>query len=381
MGIAIDAALYDATGRHSSTTRWEPLPLPVHKGLAEVVHPQAGRTRSLARVGVAQPAGVEDTTPSASPAARRLARRRTVEAYAEAQAGVLTRTQLYANGTTRGEVRNNVRAARWQVLGWHCVVLHTGPLTDASRLWAAVLEAGPRAQLDGGSALVAAGLERYDLAQVRVSVPRGARIRHRGTSIDIRQTRRWDPDDVAPGSSPPRTRTPVAAVRAALWARTDREATLVLSLVVSQGLATTAELAVELMRIRRDRRRVHVGSVLLDLAGGAGSLGEIDVLRGCRERGLPEPEQQVLRRTPSGTYFLDFRWRRWGVVLEVDGVQHTWVENVVADAVRQNEVVLENDLVLRLPLLGLRLAPDVFFDQLRQALRRRGWRSGDVLAS
>ncbi len=324
---------------------------------------------------------MEDTTPHVSPATRRRSRRRAVEEVAVAQAGVVTRSQLYASGTTRSEVRANVRAARWQVLGRHCVVMRTGPLTEQSRLWAAVLEAGPRAQLDGGSALVAAGLERYGVERVRVSVPRGARIRQRGSSIDIRQTRRWDPDDVAEGSSPPRTRTPVAAVRAALWARTDREATLVLSLVVSQGLATTAELAVELMRIRRDRRRVHVGSVLLDLAGGAGSLGEIDVLRGCRERGLPEPEQQVLRRTPSGTYFLDFRWRRWGVVLEVDGVQHSWVENVVADAVRQNEVVLEGDLVLRLPLLGLRLAPDVFFDQLSEALRRRGWRSEDVIAS
>ena len=98
------------------------------------------------------------------------------------------------------------------------------------------------------------------------------------------------------------------------------------------------------------------------------------MLRGCRERGLPEPDPQVLRRTPDGTYFLDFRWSRHRVVLEVDGVQHTWVENVVADAVRQNRVVLQGDTVLRLPVLGLRLAPEVFFGQVEEALRRAGWR-------
>ena len=113
--------------------------------------------------------------------------------------------------------------------------------------------------------------------------------------------------------------------------------------------------------------------LVLDLAGGATSLGELDVLRGCRDRGLPAPDQQVLRRTASGSVYLDFRWDRFGVVLEVDGIQHTWVEHVVGDAVRQNRIALDGDLVLRLPVLGLRIAPDLFFDQVQEALRRGGW--------
>src|SRR6478672_5611794 len=92
---------------------------------------------------------------------------------AASQGGVLSRTQLYAMGVSRGEVRAHVRARRWQRIGSHCVTVHTGPLTRTARLWSAVLEGGPRALLDGDSALVAAGLQHYEPRRMRVSVPRG----------------------------------------------------------------------------------------------------------------------------------------------------------------------------------------------------------------
>ena len=60
----------------------------------------------------------------------------------------------------------------------------------------------------------------------------------------------------------------------------------------------------------------------------------------------------MLRKTLSGAYYLDLRWKRWGVVLELDGIQHSWIENVVADAIWQNSIALTGDLVLRLPVLG-----------------------------
>jgi very-short-patch-repair endonuclease len=296
---------------------------------------------------------------------------RSVEDLAALQGGVVSRTQLYEQGVSRGEIRAQVRARRWQRIGSHCITVHTGPLTENARLWSAVLEGGPRAVLDGASALVAAGLEHYEPGRIRVSVPRGARIRHRGTTVDIRQTRRWSPDDLAPCELP-RTTVTVAAIRAALWARTNRQATLVLAMTVQQGLATAQDLSVEMLRIRRDKRRALLHGVLLDLLGGIRSLGELDVLRGCRERGIPEPDMQVLRRTKTGTYYLDFRWKRWKLVLEVDGIQHSWVENVVSDALRQNTVALTGDTVLRLPVLGLRVCPDDFFTQIADALRSAG---------
>lgn len=226
--------------------------------------------------------------------------------------------------------------------------------------------------LDGVSSLIAAGLSGFEADRVRVSVPRGARVL-RSKAIDVRQTRRWRADDIA-RTGIPRTRTEVAAVRAALWARSDRQAALILAMVVQQRLAVAGDIGIALLDVRRDRRRCFVEQTLLELMGGAESLGEIDVARGCRQRRLPEPSRQVMRQARNGTYFLDARWDSYGVVLEVDGIHHFDANHIVDDALRQNDVMLSGDLVLRLPLLGLRVAEDDFYAQIETALASRGWR-------
>lgn len=304
-------------------------------------------------------------------AALRRSRRAGAERRAQEQAGILTRRQLYALGLTRAEVRANIRAGRWRRVGRQCVCVHRGPLIQDARYWVAVLEAGPRAYLDGASALVVAGLVNFKEPTIRVSVPRGARVYRRLRDVDIRQTRRWSSDDVVPDGLP-RSRPAVAAVRAALWARSDRQAALVLTMTVQQGIATAAELGLEMLRVRRDRRRSFIHGVLHDLLDGVRSLGELDVARECRRRGLPEPTRQVPRRGKNGNYYLDVYWEPWRLVVEIDGIQHAWAQHIVGDAIRQNSVVLDGDTVLRLPLLGLRVAPDEFFAQIEEALVARG---------
>lgn len=308
-----------------------------------------------------------------TPARRRRLRRMRVDQASRDQAEILSRAQIYALGITRAEVRANVAAKRWQAIGRHCVATHTGPLTVEARHWVAVLEGGPRAFVDGESSLVLAGLENYEVVEgIRVTVPRGARIRHRASTLNIRQTRRWSSNDLHVGPGVPRSRNPIAAVRAALWAGSDRQATLLLTMTVQQRVASVEEIAAELLKVRRDKRRALLHETVLDLAGGVGSLNELDVLRGCRQRGLPEPDTQAVRRTPRGSYFLDFRWKRWGVVVEVDGIQHAWAQNLVADALRHNSIAISGDTVLRLPVLGLRLCREEFFDQIGAALRAAG---------
>ena len=294
------------------------------------------------------------------------ARFRSALARAAAQGGVLSRPQLYALGVTRWEIRGHVRGHRWQLIGDQSVCLHNGAVADRGHWWAAVFQGGPRACLDGASALIASGLERFDLDRVRVSVPRGARIR-RTRRYDIRQTRRWSADDIV-RTGIPRTRVEVAAIRAALWAASDRQATYLLTLVVQQGLATADQIGHELLRVRRDKRRRLLHAVVNDLLDGARALGELDVARELRRRGLPAPERQVLRKDRRNRYYLDLYWPRWHLVVEIDGIHHAWAENVVGDALRQNALTLDGDTVLRLPLLGIRLCPDDFFAQIEQAL-------------
>lgn len=288
---------------------------------------------------------------------------------ADRQGGVLSRRQLYALGVTRYEIRGHVRAKRWRLIGDQSVQLGNGPLGAVGEQWAAVFQGGPRACLDGGSALIAGGLERYELRPVRVSVPRGARVR-RSRRFNIRQTRRWSTEDIEPVGIP-RTRPAVAAVRAALWARTDREATYVLTTTVQQGLASPASVGEALLSVKRDSRRLLLHAVVNDLLDGARALGELDVARELRRRGLPPPARQVLRRDGRNRYYLDLYWPAHRLVVEIDGIHHAWAENVVGDALRQNVLALDGDTVLRLPLLGLRLEPDAFFAQIERALATR----------
>jgi very-short-patch-repair endonuclease len=284
------------------------------------------------------------------------------------QGAVASRKQLYALGITRWEIRGRVRAHRWQLVGDQSVCLHNGVIEPTGHQWAAVFQGGPRACLDGESSLIAAGLERYEAGKIRVSVPRGAKVR-RNRRYDIRQTRRWRKPDVMPVGIP---RTPVAAVRAGLWAVTDRQAAYVVTLTVQQGLATAEAIGHELLRVRRDKRRGLLHTVVNDLLDGARALGELDVIRELRRRGLPPPQRQVLRRDRRNRYYLDLYWPEHKLVVEIDGIHHTWAENIVGDALRQNALALDGDTVLRLPLLGLRLQPDDFFAQIEAALQAGG---------
>lgn len=294
-----------------------------------------------------------------------------VHDLATTQDGVVSRRQLLALGLTRWDIAAEIRAGRWRPHHRQTICVHTGPLGERARLWHAVIEAGSRAVLDGTGSLLAAGLVGFDVELVRVSVPRGGKIlASPGTSV--RQTRRLRPPDIV-AVGIPRVCTPVAAVRAGLWAVSDRQAALLLTMTVQQGLATPEQIGKALLDVRRDKRRQLLERVVLDLMGGAESLGELDIAVICRRRGLPTPDRQVVREGKNGRYYLDIFWERFRLVVEVDGIHHAWAASIVGDALRQNDLSLQGLTVLRLPLLGLRAAEDAFFDQVEAGLTAAGW--------
>ena len=116
------------------------------------------------------------------------------------------------------------------------------------------------------------------------------------------------------------------------------------------------------------RRRAMVRQLASDIADGAHSLGELDFAAMCRRRGLPAPSRQVIRHGPRGTIYLDVRWDDVGLVVEIDGSQHTHGLSVADDNLRQNAVTLQGDMVLRIDLVGLRLYEDAFLDQVEEGL-------------
>lgn len=300
---------------------------------------------------------------------------RRIEVQALDQGGVMTRRQLYRSGWTRWMVEAEVRAGRWHRLGRQSLFVldaATSPDPELARRWWAVLEVGGRAAVDGVTALQHAGLRGFDQPDIQVSVHKSG-FHQRPKGVRVYETRRRRPEDVI-AQGLPRVRPAVAAVRAALWARSNRQAALVLIMTVQQRIATAAEISTALDSVVRHHRRQFLRAVLADIATGVQSMGELDFARLCRSAGLPEPDRQVVRQGPRGRVYLDAYWDEYRVVVEIEGVHHEWESNQVGDTLRQNDLTLRSEAVLRIPVIGLRDQPRPYLDQLRTLLRSRGWR-------
>jgi len=297
-------------------------------------------------------------------------RRTAAEILADHHGGVLSRDLLRGVGVDRHLIAREVGARRWARQGNQTVALHRRPLGEAERRWRAVWEVGAEVALvDGISALLAQGLTGIQEYAVHVSVIHNHRVPHPAGVVVHKLARRHPTESV--GAGLPRTRAPIAALRAAHWAVSDRQAALVLALTVQQRLATPQALALALAGTKHRRRRACISALVADLTGGAHSLGELDFARLCRDRGIPEPERQVLRRGRRGMVYLDVRWR-CGLVVEIDGSGHRRGLAVMADNLRSNAIVLEGDRVLRIDLWGLRLERNAFLDQVEHGLRMLG---------
>lgn len=294
-------------------------------------------------------------------------RHRLAAPLADRHAGVVHRRELRQVGVSRDDVRSEIEAVRWFSHGRHTISLAAGPIGQRARWWQAVWESGSGAVLDGAAALKAAGLRGFEPVMIDVSVPRA----NRHHQLDgVRVHRRTEmPRAMTAGI--PRVRPEIAAVHAATWARSDREAALLLCLVVQQRLTTPERLLAAWRSGRRvGPRRPFLADAVVDICDGAQALGELDFGRMCVRAGLPRPTRQVMRRGPRGRIYLDAGWEDVGLFVEVDGGHHQWALNPVDDALRQNDVVLGGNVVLRIPVLGIRLDADRFMDQVVAAHER-----------
>ena len=302
---------------------------------------------------------------------RREVRRSHLRLLAAEQAGVLSRRQLLAHGITRWEIEAELRAGRWTALGAQSIRVAPGDMRSAA-WWRAILEVADSAALDGISALVAAGLTGVDEDAIHVAVPKSADPR-RCRGVVVHETRRYERESVL-GDDIPRTKPATAAVHAALWARTDRQAALYVIASAQQRLFTPEEFALEAAKVRRDRRRRFLHTLHLDIVGGIEALGEQDFDRHCRRRRFPQPTRQRWRQLPSGGVRLDTDFDPYRLTVEIDGIQHLDLRAWMGDALKQNLVTLEGQRVLRIPSLAFRLDPEPFLDQVEVGLRAGGWR-------
>lgn len=260
------------------------------------------------------------------------------------QSGVLTTPQA-VRLVGRGVVRSHLRLGRWRRICRGILLTHNGDVNHDQQLWVAVLAAGPGALLAGAAAAAEGGVRHLRVPMLHVLIPaaRGSTERISGLPMDM------------------------PAVRV--------HRSRILPPEHQQRRVTPEEVRDVLAVLPSVRRRSLIRTTLADIDGGAHALSEIDFARLCRRFHLPPPDRQERRKDASGrNRYLDAYWREWHLHVEVDGSHHMDVRHWAADMLRQNEVWIAGDRILRFPAWLIRAEPAQVADQLLVALRAAGWR-------
>lgn len=273
---------------------------------------------------------------------------------------------LIDDGWTFDEIRGQFRANRWQRIG-RAAILHNGVPTADELRRAALIVLGPRAVLTAFTALEEWGVNGWERETVHVLVPRGARVtRPSGLPLRVHYTGDWSSVRMHDGRRLHRPAS--AAVVAASTFAQPRPACGILAAAVQQRILRPRDLVEAVEQAPRTRHRAALLSAAHDIAQGAQALSEIDFARLCRAAGLPEPTRQAVREDRFGRRrYLDVEWvlpdgRR--VVAEVDGALHLVPRRWWDDQLRQNELVISGDVVLRYPSVIIRCERALVIDQL-----------------
>jgi uncharacterized protein DUF559 len=156
-----------------------------------------------------------------------------------------------------------------------------------------------------------------------------------------------------------------------LWVAmaTDDRARAVLAAGVQQRLVRPGDLMAVTARSARLRRRQLIQTTLLDVAGGAEALSELDLTALIRRYRIPEPDRQASRRDRHGRRrWLDAVWEAARLIVEVDDFWHTDAATWWADMSRGNEFTTSGYRVLRFPAFAIRTEPDRVARQIHDAL-------------
>lgn len=294
------------------------------------------------------------------------------------QAAVLTVAQAKAF-FTEGVVRGNLKQGRWRRLCRGVLLAENGRLMRDQQLWVAVLVAGDRARLAGQTAATEGGVRGLQTEPIDVLIPadrirsdRPPRLPADMPDVRIHRT------SVLPVAHrqigrPPRTTVARAVIDAAAWANSDKEARDLITRACQQARVTPAALENVLDYFPKIRRHRLMTITIADARGGATALSEIDLVRLCRRFHLPAPDLQRLRIDQSGrSRYIDAEWTSARLLVEIDGGHHMDVRHWAADMLRQNQIWISGDRILRFPAWLVRSEPGTVAHQIRAALIAAG---------
>lgn len=253
------------------------------------------------------------------------------------QAGVLSRHQALTAGMSQARWNWFLTSGRWKAIVPGVTITHSGEASRRQLAWVAVLHGGHGAALTGDAALVERGFKGLTADAVDVAVPWPRNVVDHvlpdGRLLkahSVMHLQGW----VQPLPEPTALTFPACLLQAAAWSASDRAAEWRVASAVQQRLTTPALVRSCLTDMPRLRRRRLLLAVLDDVETGAQAGSELMFLRFCATHRLPRPDElQVLVRA-DGKRYLDARYVRQRVSVELDGAHHRLVAHWDADALR-----------------------------------------------
>src|SRR4051795_1487975 len=237
----------------------------------------------------------------------------------EAQAGAISRTQLIALGVTSGQILRAVSDGQWRAAGLPGVyLLTTGPISDLTRCWIALLYAGEGATLSHSSAEWVWELRPHLPPTVVVTVPVHRRVQDQpGVAIryalHLETTRH-------PVRQPPVTTIEDTVLDQADRAEVPSAAVIDLVLRVCQRRQTTAARLADALELRKKiRRRALLQDLLEEVVDGVASALERRYATDVeRAHGLPRGRGNVQEGPRGRRRYRDVDYQKYRLLFELD---------------------------------------------------------------
>jgi hypothetical protein len=272
------------------------------------------------------------------------------------QDGLFTRSQAGQAGVSRSALAWRSSCGTWRQVLPGIFASFTGALTERQQWRAALLYVGPAGMLCGPSACRLLSLRAVPpTTAVHVLVPNGAPRPRPVDFVLVHRTRVVTRRYVVSGLSC--TSLPRAVIDTARVATDKAQARALIAEALQRGRTTVEALRAEVPR-GQGKRRTTVDAILDEVAAGARSAPEAELLRLVLQARLPQPACNEPIRLPDGMVVVpDFRWGR--LVAEVDSKQwHLSPAEWAATMARHNQLIAAGYTVLHFTPHDIRQAPE-----------------------
>jgi hypothetical protein len=296
-------------------------------------------------------------------------------AIVESQSGVLSRAQALSHGMSVDQIRSRLASGVWCATELEGVYLtFTGPTSDLARCWVALLYAGDGAVLCRDSAAWSWRLRDVLESPIHVLLQPSRRVLSKMPLVAIHYSIHHALR-CHPAHNPPVTRLEDTVLDSVDFAERPAEVIDVVTRACQRRLTNPARLSANAKTRKKLGHRELFTDVMCEVMTGVQSALERIYFRDVeRAHGLPRGERNAAEGEAGRRRYRDVRYRKHGLVVELDGRAAHPVELRDRDDLRDNEVVeVEGTATLRYGWTAVSDRTCETAAQVSRLLHRGGW--------